>query len=309
MLSLIKAIYKQIAWPVFILALAACGSQNDDGHLEERVTFLEEERDGLIDVANKQIQEILGLQSLVADLEKKLANQANYEEAIVDNLMEKLGLVGFLLGLDKLEIPRENIAVQGNFVTAFGDVEIARAHFTTHHWLEVTFQFHHQSWADEIGWTFLRYSIGGISGPGTLLRDRREQRQDGLFDENFIVRFFPIVDWGGEFWGATLEDIPHFDEEISPYNWQEQIVRHMRTHTGIGIAGLWYDGNRLMVDLTPAASIFFDWGSSGSYQLTRALTDSLATLPNVAEMEILVGGQRGVEGSHFNFSFVRRFLQ
>jgi hypothetical protein len=288
---------KKILWLLPILFLTACSTQTNTAYLVERISLLEEERS----ILQEEIAFLEGAKNRLTDktteLEEQLAFSTTNNDKILDSFMNNLNVVAELLGVDELNIPRENVNMHGDFVTAyFNDVAIHR-HITTHHRLELIFQY--EILQDEVRWTFLSYNIGGVSGPGILHSGRFWQGD--LFAENFIVRFFPLIDWGGEFWGATLDDIPYFDEEISPYNWQEQIKNHMIAHNGIRIADLWYEGQRLIVDLTPAAAIFFDWGSSGSQSHLRALIDSLATLPNVAEIEVLVGGQRGISASHFSF--------
>ena len=291
---------KKILWLFPILFLAACSSQATTTYLEERIVVLEEELSSLHEELVSFKEEQMRLLDKMTELEEQLYIQAVKNEKILDSFMRNLSDIAEFLGVDELNIPRENVNIQGNFVTAyFNDVAIHRQQTTNHH---VGLTFHYKIYKDEISWTLLRYSIGIVSGPGILSSGRSWQGE--LFDENFTVRFFPLVDWGGEFWGATLDDIPHFDEEISPYNWQEQIINHMMTHNGIRIADLWYEGYRLIVDLTPAATIFFDWGSTGGHSHVRALIDSLATLPNVTEIEVLVGGQRGVYANHFSFAGV-----
>jgi hypothetical protein len=94
--------------------------------------------------------------------------------------------------------------------------------------------------------------------------------------------------------------------EIQPEGWQEQFIELMGRYAGIQIARLWYEGSRLVADLKPAGAVFFNWGSHGGHMRTRSLISSLASLPNVTEIEVLVGGQRGYAADHFSFEGVFR---
>lgn len=78
----------------------------------------------------------------------------------------------------------------------------------------------------------------------------------------------------------------------------------MFEHTGISVWDLWFDGDKLYVDLHSSEAILFDWGSAGSYDRGTRLNKTVASLPGVATFEILVGGERGVETSHYSFNWV-----
>ena len=93
-----------------------------------------------------------------------------------------------------------------------------------------------------------------------------------------------------------------YEAEISPENWEERIMAAMQAHTGIIIDDMWLEETRLVVDLNSEDAVRFNWGSSGGYFLTRALIDSLVTIPNVTEIVVLVGGKRGLHADHFSFA-------
>ena len=87
------------------------------------------------------------------------------------------------------------------------------------------------------------------------------------------------------------------------YLWAE-FPRLMREHTGINICSLWLAGDKLYVDLHPSELALFDQGSTGSADRGERLIRTIASLPEITSFEILVGGERGVETSHFSFDWV-----
>ena len=85
-----------------------------------------------------------------------------------------------------------------------------------------------------------------------------------------------------------------------PYLWAE-FRRLMYEHTGISVWDLWFEGDKLYVDLHSTEEILFNWGSTGSFDRGTRLNKTVASLPGVASFEILVGGAHGVETSHYSF--------
>jgi len=79
----------------------------------------------------------------------------------------------------------------------------------------------------------------------------------------------------------------------------------MHQHTGIRISDFWFEGSKLYVDLHEDAIGFFDnYGTTGGMINTGIFVNSILSLPGISSFEVLVGGQRGVEGNHFNFGSV-----
>ena len=306
---------------IMALIFTACGSPADE------LARLEEERDNLLEIVAEQNREITSLQLSLTRLERQhnsetirlqeslTALRAQYDrinstnrqlratvdsqhailasderrDEILSSFMEQLDWVASFLGIDDLYIADEDIFVQGSIVTARTSYLGNGVVFTLRSWTS----------GEEIRWALLEYFMGPFNGPGPLDAGRsfwRWQWSGGRFDENFTMRFYRH---------SVLDVYEYFDEEIAYENWQEQVINHMLTHTGIRIADLWYEGTRLVVDLTPAGALPFNWGTTGSAMHGRSLRNSLATLPNVTEIETLVGGQRGVGTDHFQFGAFR----
>lgn len=261
-----------------LIIFAACGRfSNAPDYLDEPYACVVEERDLLI--AEQEAQRY----SSEAEAEAE-RNKISY------SFRAYLGDVAELLGIDALYVADEDIELQGNFVAARSTYQSNEVRLFFRYWL----------WGEEIQWVLMEYSVGGISGPGFLDAGRSwwQWKQEDIFFESFTMRFYSHIDIYPEL------NFYYFDEEVLPENWQGQVIGYMQRHAGIQLADLWFEGSRLVADLTPAAAMSFNWGSLGGSMRSRSLIDSLATLPYVTEIEVLVGGQRGVVADHFSFAGV-----
>ena len=89
---------------------------------------------------------------------------------------------------------------------------------------------------------------------------------------------------------------------IESDNFNNDFIELMYIHTGIKIDGLWYEGDKLCVDLNKERTWqTFDNGSTGGMIYRQKLLFTLSSFPNIEQIEVLVGGLKGVAGSHFNF--------
>ena len=276
-----------------VLILSACGGRTGEASRTEAELKTA--------IYNREL-EIIDLQKHIAILEiqreefdARLYDQASAQAEILNCFLQNLDWIAEFLGVQELYIPAENTTISGNFVEAHGRGDI----------YNISVILHRVAWRDEYIWELLSYNVNHVGGSAMPDGGRSAWRweQYYLFDESFTVRFFSFIDN----WPLTYS---YSDEEILPHNWQAQIIDHMKAHTNIQIAHLWYEsyhnGKRLVVDLTPAAAVQFNWGTTGSYLRGRTLIDSMLTLPNVTELEILVGGQRGFSADHFCFARVFR---
>jgi len=90
--------------------------------------------------------------------------------------------------------------------------------------------------------------------------------------------------------------------EVPGEKWREKILQLMPQYSGIYIRDLWYEGTRLFVDLYAAQAAAFNMGSFWGYVLTAVLVETMKSLPYTEEILILVEGQPGHSGDHFNFA-------
>ena len=103
---------------------------------------------------------------------------------------------------------------------------------------------------------------------------------------------------------SYAEILAYIPIDIPADNWRKEIPQLMLRHSDIHVLDLWLEGGRLYVDLCPECIIFFDMGSFSGYAMTTALVNSLASLPLVEEIFVLVDGAEGHYGSHFDFRHV-----
>jgi len=278
---------------VLVLILAGCGSQaGETVYWEERAAYLEEQVAALETERYQLVASVADLQATIAQMEGLVFPGGFTREEVIASFMDNLPAVAEFLGLDELYVPEEDIGLYGRLVT----VRCSQGRVGG-----VTLTFTYRVSGGGISWRLIGYGIHAVGGPGFLDAGRSLWRweQERLFDENFTMRFYRHSEFSPEpIYGYTSVEIEYED-------WQAQVIYHMQTHTDIRLADLWYEGNRLVVDLTPWGAVPFNWGSHGSAMRGLNLTTSLATLPNVEEIEVLVGGQRGFSVDHFYFGTFR----
>lgn len=94
-------------------------------------------------------------------------------------------------------------------------------------------------------------------------------------------------------------------EEIKAQNLREEFIRLMYEHTGISILDLWFEEDKLYVNLSQSSISFFDnFGTAVALRNLTIFEKSLLSIPGIAYIEVLVSGQYGFEGSYFSFGHV-----
>jgi hypothetical protein len=67
---------------------------------------------------------------------------------------------------------------------------------------------------------------------------------------------------------------------------------------------LWFEGEKLYIDLDETEIKHFSIGSAAGFDRGTVLDNTLASLPGITSFEILVNGERGVMLSHYGFYYV-----
>jgi len=93
-------------------------------------------------------------------------------------------------------------------------------------------------------------------------------------------------------------------EEIPTEQFRDEFIRLLYVHTDITACDLWFDGDRLYIDLHEDENSHFNRGSTGSADRGIRLYKTLASVPGIASFEVHVGGIRGAYTSHFSFYYV-----
>jgi len=100
------------------------------------------------------------------------------------------------------------------------------------------------------------------------------------------------------------ESFLYIVEYVPVDNYREEFIRLMYEHIGVRILDLWFEGDKLYVDLHHDALFFFNQGTTSSSKRLTIFEKSLLSLPGIASFEVLICGQRGLESEHFNFGHV-----
>ncbi|MDR2168493.1 MAG: hypothetical protein LBE35_11705 [Clostridiales bacterium] len=265
---------KKFVWLIFAMTLVACGAQEAEPDY------------ALLDLLEQKNAIIAELENRIDELVQTQQDNAAEQEAIIDDFLENVDwtAIADFLGIPDLYIARENIELHGDFVFASG-------YFLFEDDMHLI--FYHDDWA---GWRLLEYRVHWVVGRVDL-PPYWAWEQVRLFDSPFAVRFYNYFDF---------DDYEVITREIEPEGWQRQVIEYMATYAHTHINHIWYEGSLLVADLKPAPAVFFNWGSTGGYLRTMMLINSLSSMPNVAEIQVLIGGQRGVAMDHFNFAQVFR---
>ena len=93
-------------------------------------------------------------------------------------------------------------------------------------------------------------------------------------------------------------------EIISQSNISEETIPLMKEHNNIVIDGIWYEDNRICIDLNETERVQMDRGSTAGVMTRELLLYTFSSYPDVKEIEILINGERGQYGNHFNFEDV-----
>jgi len=101
-----------------------------------------------------------------------------------------------------------------------------------------------------------------------------------------------------------IEDLKFKTENISVANMSADTIKFMKKDSDVQINKIWYEGNRLCVDLNENERAKLDAGSTAGEIITNILLKTFSSYPNVKEIEILIDGERGSYGNHFNFEEV-----
>ena len=93
-------------------------------------------------------------------------------------------------------------------------------------------------------------------------------------------------------------------EIISSENMSDDTIRLMKDYNDIEIDRIWYEGIRICIDLNERERGQLNRGSSAGMIAREILLYTFSSYPNVKEIEILINGERGQYGVHFNFEDV-----
>ena len=123
----------------------------------------------------------------------------------------------------------------------------------------------------------------------------RQRPDDGItirfYNDNYFDTFFSI----------SYDDIIVNEITVFGDDWLNQVANLIDEHIGVSVIDISIDNGRLSIDLSPQASRNFFQGSSGGGVQHAKLILTLASLPGVNEITILVNGMRNYAHDHVSF--------
>jgi len=93
-------------------------------------------------------------------------------------------------------------------------------------------------------------------------------------------------------------------EAIDPERIDEEFIRLMYEHRGIGVLGLHFDGGKVYVDLRGRDLEHFGFGSSAAWYGREILSRTVASIPDITSFELMTDGRRSTVGDKLSLNFV-----
>jgi len=143
---------------------------------------------------------------------------------------------------------------------------------------------------------FLLVSLIGLSSCNNSDKPENGDKSSVNELETVSVEFYYFET---SFW--EVEDISCKTEDISTANLSDDTIQFMKLYNGIQIDGVWYEDDRICVDLNESELSKLNAGSTAGTMSTAILLKTFASYPNVKEIEVLIGGEKGCIGDHFMF--------
>jgi hypothetical protein len=81
----------------------------------------------------------------------------------------------------------------------------------------------------------------------------------------------------------------------------EDSVKLVKDKYDVTVNKVWYEGNRVCVDIAKTSPFCFDMGSHAGFSYTWSFIYTFLSYPDCTEVELLVNGRKNVWGNHFAF--------
>ncbi|MCL2766728.1 MAG: hypothetical protein FWD21_03485, partial [Peptococcaceae bacterium] len=112
----------------------------------------------------------------------------------------------------------------------------------------------------------------------------------------FSARFYYTEDAAQTFKYKTIP--------ISEANMVRDSVLKMKEINNIEIDDLWCEGSSMFIDLNINERNALNAGSSAKASIVGCIVRTFMTYPNVKKVELLLGGEKGAYGVHYDFTVV-----
>ncbi|MCL1822935.1 MAG: hypothetical protein FWG44_01910 [Oscillospiraceae bacterium] len=178
-----------------------------------------------------------------------------------------------------------------------------------------------QWWNDYPGQVFIltdnngvkhSYLMGTDRESGKLIIEKKELLKlrhgnqsiiDMIGKETVDVKFFAYdTERESSYYVDKKENYSYKNEVINVNNFADEFIHFMALHTGILVEDIWFEGKTIFIDLDGFGARNFDMGSSGSKDITMRILLTLANIPNVERVKVLIEGLGNAGGAHFDFT-------
>jgi len=132
------------------------------------------------------------------------------------------------------------------------------------------------------------------------------QNQDTATQPTTTVRFYyHSIEIDPNLYALPEAFLYNAEEIIAVEGFTADFRKLMYEHTGLQLSDLWFEDYKLYVDLHESAISFFDHHSTTGGTINATIFEkSLLSIPGISSFEVLVNGQRGAHGNHFNFGHI-----
>ena len=119
--------------------------------------------------------------------------------------------------------------------------------------------------------------------------------------ESTPIRVYSTID--PSLYGYDESNYSFITVEVSAENFLQDAMKHLYLHNKINVDDIWYEGNRLCVDLNRTMRYRLDAGSTAGHLLSNELLLTFASFPNIDEIVFTINGAESW-GNHFNLYYI-----
>ena len=130
-------------------------------------------------------------------------------------------------------------------------------------------------------------------------------RTDISIDGEFKVYYFFII----QAEPMNKNFLGYKSEFITKETFVEDTIEYMKQYSGIDVTDIWYEGERICINLDYSEGYEFDKGSYAGAMRTNVVIRTLSSYPNVKEIQILLDYQKGAMADHFNFDRIYKAIE
>lgn len=136
------------------------------------------------------------------------------------------------------------------------------------------------------------FTFGVFNSSGVLIEPQYDEKI--ISGESFPAQYY-------DYYNNNEETYTYTKETISRENISEDSIKLIKEKYDVILNKVWYEGERICVDIRKTSPFLFDGGSHMAFTLTCSFVHTFLSYPDVTEVELLVNGRKNVWGNHFAF--------